>query len=922
MQTLAVAKLVSAGGLLESLGLKEEKKWKECDTSAGYDHTKHAYHHFRLAVALQEQGQADGALASFDLARQFDEDLNVDAMLNMGLLSLQLGRLVDAEIHLTNVVRAIGSLSAKVSEERRDRDGENEGVLRAMSALADVYARTLRVDQAKSTYKKVIKGAPHDTETLVKLGSLQQWLGGLRHDPMEWVDALTAHASALRSPKLKAAYAEDQPLSEEAERKQGQSLAAAYRSAPEIHLRMAGLLQLVANFGVTGRGLVEAADHIASAIEMSDTGSALGWRALFTQLRLDTRLCAWQQRRPQTAVTADFLHHALHARPPTAEEASAAIKAAEEAAAKADADEAAAAEEMAKLTAKQRKDKRKAAKKAKKENAQNLENLLAAQAALAGGATNVPTIPLTPFEIWELPYLAELGTLASAAARAQGMETTAYEQLTAAQALHNGSGAVTEPAAVRPRYAKGVAVPEDRRAQVAVLFPSWWNDSFLAAFVAMMKALAAPENKLEMVIYNLAGDETAAAATIKGLCEETWEATDGAIRMVEGGYLDDEEILQSLREQELDVVMDLQGHLPMARQGLLPSGNISGIGGREVWRLAMPSAWAAGSASLGLSLASAVTGEPNGSSTADASARPFSRTLANPGGEEAAAAATDVNSVAGGPHGLLTNRISSPPELSGCYAEDLHYLSTPWAWGWTADEAKQSGTVERAGRLRGRAAHGVSPRLLDVWVQASQRLPALPKPEAGWFSSGDSDGPAPSLMIVEVIEEARPQLRNESHARGQTALDFEVGHPKGAGAAVGGAAVVIMESNEECAVPKLDGLRRALVKGNAQQAVILPGQGMCARAAAVTAVSLGRGFGPLVSSYKEYEDLAVSLATPAEAAAVPKGAKHSGAWGAPPPRCTASGGGEGGGAGEAAVARWAKDAASLLRTGGVAAERQ
>lgn len=910
MQTQAVAKLVRAGGLLESLGLREEKNWKECDPSAGYDHTKHAYHHFRLAIALQEQGQADGALASFDYARQFDQDLEVDAMLNMGLLCLQLGRLADAEVHLTNVVLAIGSLSAKVSEERRDRDGENEGVLRAMSALADVYARTLRVDQAKSTYKRVIKGAPHDTESLVKLGSLQQWLGGLRHDPMEWVDALTAHASALRSPKLKAAYAEDQPLSEEAEQKQGRSLAAAYRSAPEIHLRMAGLLQLVANFGVTGRGLVEAADHIASAIEMTDTGSALGWRALFTQLRLDTRLCVWQQRRPQTAVTADFLHHALHARPATAEEAAGAIKAAEEAAAKADADEEAAAEAMAKLTAKQRKDKRKAAKKAKKENAQNLEKLLAAQAALAGGATNVPTIPLTPFEIWELPYVAELGTLASAAARAQGMETTAYEQLTAAQALHNGTVPEAGAAAASPRYAKGVAVPEDRRAQVAVLFPSWWHDSFLAAFLAMMKALAAPENQLEMVIYNLAGDETAAAAAIKNLCEETWEATDGAIRMVEGGYLDDAEILQSLREQELDVVMDLQGHLPLARQGLLPSGNITGAGGREVWRLAMPSAWAAGSASLGSS--PAVTGNGTGNGT-----RSFAGTLANPDGEAVSEAAVEVEvyGVAGGPHGLITNRISSPPELSDYYAEDLHYLSTPWAWGWTPDEAEGSGVVVGAGRLRGRAAHGVSPSLLDAWVQASQRLPTLPKAEAGWFSSGDSsDGPAPSLMIVEVIEEARPQLRNESHARGHTALDFEVGHPKAA-AAAGGAPVVVMESNEECAVPKLEGLRRALVKPGAA-AVILPGQGMCARAAAVTAVSLGRGFGPLVSSYKEYEDLAVSLATPA--AAAPEGAKHSGAWGAPPPRW-AGGGGE---AGWLALARWGKEAVSLLRTGGIAPERQ
>jgi tetratricopeptide (TPR) repeat protein len=306
----------------------EPRQWKECDTSVGYDKAKHGYLHFRLAVALQEQGRPDDALRNFDHARTFDKDLEVDAMLNMGLLSLHLNRLIDAEFHLTNVVRAISKLS-EVSAERRDREGENEGALRAMSALGDVYARQMRVEQAKSTYKRVLQAAPHDTETLLKLGSLEQWLGGLRHEPMQWIDALTAHASALRSPKMKAASEEGTAKSEEAEQKQGASLAAAYRSAPEIHLRMAGLLELVANHGATGRGLVEAQEHVSSALEMVDTGTALGWRALFTQLRLDTRLCAWQQLRPQTAVTADFLHTALHSRPPTEEETAEAIAQAE-----------------------------------------------------------------------------------------------------------------------------------------------------------------------------------------------------------------------------------------------------------------------------------------------------------------------------------------------------------------------------------------------------------------------------------------------------------------------------------------------------------------------------------------------------------------------------------------------------------------
>ena len=128
-------------------------------------------------------------------------------------------------------------------------------------------------------------------------------------------------------------------------------------------------------------------------------------------------------------------------------------------------------------------------------------------------------------------------------------------------------------------------------------------------------------------------------------------------------------------------------------------------------------------------------------------------------------------------------------------------------------------------------------------------------------------------MIVEVLEEARPQLRNESHARGYTALGFEVGPPAPTPPAVSSEETptrplaVILESNMECATPKLTSLRRklpsksccwlrlvlteyvwagALVRGS--PAVILPGQGMCSRASAATAVSLGRDEAELVAS--------------------------------------------------------------------------
>ena len=304
----------------------------------------------------------------------------------------------------------------------------------------------------------------------------------------------------------------------------------------------------------------------------------------------------------------------------------------------------------------------------------------------------------------------------------------------------------------------------------------------------------------------------------------------------------------------------------------------------------------------------------------------------------------------------------------------------------------------------------MSPHLYDTWVQAALRLRteganaasgATEGASGGWFGSGKESESATEhdLMVVEVVEEARPQLRNESHARGYTNLGFEVGPPPPSpsldpeeGLEV--APTVILESNEECAVPKLTSLRRkqhppprhttprqttphrtaprhttlhliglhtthdsrptaasalccalavvslcqstgALVRGSA--AVILPGQGMCARAAAAAAVSLGRGFGPLVASFKEYEDRAVSLATTPDggdgdakrqvAAAGDEGKqeeetrKHAGAWGAPPPRWGGIGtvAGEGTDAaapGGRAMERWAAEASALILTGG------
>jgi hypothetical protein len=71
------------------------------------------------------------------------------------------------------------------------------------------------------------------------LGCCLRWCAA----PAEWADALMLHTGALRQPRIMAA---------EAPKKHGgKVLADAYRAAPEIHLRMASLLELIADHGVT-----------------------------------------------------------------------------------------------------------------------------------------------------------------------------------------------------------------------------------------------------------------------------------------------------------------------------------------------------------------------------------------------------------------------------------------------------------------------------------------------------------------------------------------------------------------------------------------------------------------------------------------------------------------------------------------------
>ena len=63
-----------------------------------------------------------------------------------------------------------------------------------------------------------------------------------------------------------------------------------------------------------------------------------------------------------------------------------------------------------------------------------------------------------------------------------------------------------------------------------------------------------------------------------------------------------------------------------------------------------------------------------------------------------------------------------------------------------------------------------------------------------------------------------------------------------------------------CTQPKIEGLRRHLLTSTAADraaVVILPGEGLCARAAIATTTHLGYGFGAVVASYKEYANPAV-----------------------------------------------------------------
>ena len=123
---------------------------------------------------------------------------------------------------------------------------------------------------------------------------------------------------------------------------------------------------------------------------------------------------------------------------------------------------------------------------------------------------------------------------------------------------------------------------------------------------------------------------------------------------------DDPTTLASLSDQELDVIIDLQGHLPASRPGLLPGpglSNLTGTEGREVWRLAVPIAWAATAASLTVVPEPASDGNASNSSGVDV------------GGS---------GSVAGGPHGLIADRISAPPEM---------YARQPWSYIVFADPA-------------------------------------------------------------------------------------------------------------------------------------------------------------------------------------------------------------------------------------------
>lgn len=95
------------------------------------------------------------------------------------------------------------------------------------------------------------------------------------------------------------------------------------------------------------------------------------------------------------------------------------------------------------------------------------------------------------------------------------------------------------------------------------------------------------------------------------------------------------------------------------------------------------------------------------------------------------------------------------------YAEDLHYLDAPWPWGWDgtpdADVVAHEGEATDAatvGRLRARAAHGVSPHLLDAWVQTAQRT------RSAAATSVASSEKEQELMIVEVPTRLKNSLEH------------------------------------------------------------------------------------------------------------------------------------------------------------------
>lgn len=163
---------------------------------------------------------------------------------------------------------------------------------------------------------------------------------------------------------------------------------------------------------------------------------------------------------------------------------------------------------------------------------------------------------------------------------------------------------------------------------------------------------------------------------------------------------------------------------------------------------------------------------------------------------------------------IMLSRLRLQRFRSWHYAEDLHHLDVPWPWGWdegdvdAASRPSDATSAAGAGKIRARAAHGVSPYMFDVWVQIARRTH-----DSSHSKETSEHEQELELMVVEVLEEARPQLRNESHARGYTTLGFEVGPPPPPPSLASEetaplASTVILESSVECATPKLTSLRR------------------------------------------------------------------------------------------------------------------